>query len=69
MDERELDQIEQSLKRSRPFGAAEWAAGVAKRLGLQSALAPIGRPRKPLETLSKRQLRRRREQEDGHKSG
>jgi putative transposase len=42
--EAELDAVRLSIVRGAPFGAAAWQQRVAKRLGLQSALRPRGRP-------------------------
>ncbi|HEY7310958.1 MAG TPA: hypothetical protein VH643_16460 [Gemmataceae bacterium] len=35
-----------SLRRGAPFGTAAWQEETAKRLGLESSLKPLGRPRK-----------------------
>jgi putative transposase len=45
-DERELESLRLSVQRGRPFGQPEWQAEIAKRLGLESAYRPTGRPRK-----------------------
>jgi putative transposase len=45
-DERELDSLRRSVQRGRPFGKPEWQMEIAKRLGLESAYRPTGRPRK-----------------------
>jgi len=45
-DEQELDSLRQSVWRGRPFGRPEWQKEIAKRLGLESAYRPTGRPRK-----------------------
>ena len=45
-DERELDSLRRSVQRGRPFGKPEWQKEIAKRLGLESAYRPTGRPRK-----------------------
>ncbi|MGO9462541.1 MAG: hypothetical protein ACLQVF_00050 [Isosphaeraceae bacterium] len=45
-DERELESLRQSVQRGRPFGPPDWQKRIAKRLGLESAYRPSGRPRK-----------------------
>jgi putative transposase len=45
-DEKELAAIRKSRDRGSPYGDAAWAMRTARRLGLQSTLRPIGRPRK-----------------------
>jgi putative transposase len=42
----ELESLRQSVQRGRPFGPPEWQKEIAKRLGLESAYRPTGRPRK-----------------------
>src|SRR5579884_860543 len=42
----ELAAWRQSLRRGSPFGTAAWQQETAQRLGLQSTLKPLGRPRK-----------------------
>ena len=42
----ELDSLRQSVQRGRPFGDPKWQKKIAKRLGLESAYRPTGRPRK-----------------------
>jgi putative transposase len=49
-DERELDSLRRSVQRGRPFGKLEWQKEIAKRLGLESAYRPTGRPRKTKQT-------------------
>jgi putative transposase len=44
-DERELESLRLCVQRGRPFGPAEWQKEIAKRLGLESAFRPTGRPR------------------------
>jgi putative transposase len=44
--ERELESLRTCVNRGRPFGSAVWVAKTAEQLGLQSALRPLGRPRK-----------------------
>jgi putative transposase len=43
---KELDSLRQSVRRGRPFGQVEWQKQIAKRLGLESAYRPSGRPPK-----------------------
>jgi putative transposase len=43
---RELEQLETSLVRARPFGDANWTAQTAERLRLQHTMRPVGRPAK-----------------------
>jgi putative transposase len=45
-DERELESLRQSVHRGRPFSRPEWQKPIAKRLGLESAYRPSGRPPK-----------------------
>jgi putative transposase len=42
----ELESLRRSVQRGRPFGLPEWQKEIAKRLGLESADRPTGRPRK-----------------------
>jgi putative transposase len=42
---KELESLRQSVQRGRPFGQPEWQKRIAKRLGLESAYRPTGRPR------------------------
>jgi putative transposase len=44
--DQELDSLRRSVQRGRPFGRSEWQKEIAKRLGLESAYRPTGRPRK-----------------------
>lgn len=44
--EAELQSLRVSVQRGRPFGKPEWQKQIAKRLGLESAFRPTGRPRK-----------------------
>jgi hypothetical protein len=44
--EKELESLRKSVQRGRPFGGPLWQKQIAKRLGLESAYRPIGRPRK-----------------------
>jgi putative transposase len=57
--EAEQSNVRVSLERQRPFGQSTWATRIAKKLGLEKSLAPIGRQRKPDAELSPRQRRRR----------
>jgi putative transposase len=41
----ELDALEISIKRSRPYGDDRWTLRTAKQLGLESTLRPRGRQR------------------------
>ena len=45
-DAQELEALRRSVQRVRPFGQPEWQKEIAKRLGLESAFRPTGRPRK-----------------------
>src|SRR5262245_1641526 len=45
-DEQELESLRRSVGRGRPFGGPEWQKVIVKRLGLESAYRPTGRPRK-----------------------
>jgi putative transposase len=45
-DEGELESLRQSVQRGRPFGLPGWQKRIAKRLGLETAYRPRGRPRK-----------------------
>ena len=42
----ELQAVQTSLQRGRPFGSAIWQAMTAEKLGLESTFQPRGRPRK-----------------------
>lgn len=44
--EKELAALKVSLERGRPYGEEGWVARTAKRLGIESALRKVGRPRK-----------------------
>ena len=44
--EAELIAVRRCIERSAPFGAEKWQTRTAKRLGLESTLRPLGRPRK-----------------------
>ena len=43
-NEKELETLHRSVQRGRPYGAPEWQKRIAKRLGLESAYRPAGRP-------------------------
>ena len=45
-DAQELEALRHSVQRGRPFGQPEWQKEIAKRMGLESAYRPTGRPRK-----------------------
>ena len=45
-DAQELEALRRSMQRGRPFGQPEWQKEIARRLGLESAYRPTGRPRK-----------------------
>src|SRR5271157_4673357 len=45
-DVQELEALRRSVQRGRPFGQPEWQKEIAKRLGLESAYRPTGRPRR-----------------------
>ena len=42
----ELDAMERSLTKGRPFGTPPWQQMMTRRLGLQSSYRPPGRPKK-----------------------
>src|SRR5207253_1876596 len=44
--EAELAALRRSVQRGQPFGTALWTKRAAGRMGLESTLRPIGRPRK-----------------------
>lgn len=46
-DPEQLAALRRSVDRGLPWGAAPWIAQTATRLGLDSLLRPVGRPRKP----------------------
>ena len=48
-DAQELEALRRSVQRGRPFGQPEWQKEIAKRLGLESAYRPTGRPRRVAE--------------------
>jgi hypothetical protein len=43
-NENELEALRRSVNRGRPYDTPEWQWRIAKRLGLQSAYRPAGRP-------------------------
>jgi putative transposase len=43
-NEKELEALRRSVLRGRPYGTPEWQRHIAKRLGLESAYNPVGRP-------------------------
>jgi len=43
------DSIQHSIKRSAPYGSKGWTGRTAQRLGIESSINPIGRPRKEAE--------------------
>ncbi len=47
MDKRNLESLRVSVQRGRPYGAVEWVAATAARLGLGFTLRGVGRPAKP----------------------
>jgi putative transposase len=44
MTGKELDRLEVSFKRCRPYGSEAWTAGMVKRLGLEHTMRGEGRP-------------------------
>ena len=44
--ETERDDLRGSAQRGRPFGREDWGVRMARRLGLESALHPRGRPKR-----------------------
>jgi putative transposase len=50
-DEDEMAALHRARDRGRPYGQDPWANAVAKRLGVQSSLRPIGRPKKTKKGL------------------
>lgn len=44
--EAELENLRSSAQRGRPFGNEDWVRSTARRLGLESALRQLGRPRR-----------------------
>jgi putative transposase len=62
--QRQLDIVRQCVSRDRPLGSAAWVKRTARRLGIEQALRPRGRPPRPTDTLSPRQQRRRKAAEN-----
>jgi hypothetical protein len=46
LTEKELLAVRRAVTTARPYGTERWVAGMAKRLGLDLAPRPRGRPRK-----------------------
>ena len=46
LSETELEALQTSIGRGRPFGGSQWQQRISKRLGLESSIRPRGRPRK-----------------------
>ena len=46
LEEKAIESLRRSVNRQSPFGDQRWVERMAKRLGLESTLRPIGRPRK-----------------------
>jgi putative transposase len=44
-NEQELESLRKSVQRGRPFGQPGWQKAITRRLGLESAYRPTGRPR------------------------
>jgi putative transposase len=42
----EEEALRVAIRRGQPYGDPEWQGSTASRLGLQSTLRPIGRPKK-----------------------
>ncbi|MDR3617851.1 MAG: transposase [Paludisphaera borealis] len=47
MTPQEEDALQHCIRRGRPFGSEPWRKATSTRLGLDSPLKPLGRPRKP----------------------
>jgi len=45
-DEKELATLRPSRYRGKPYGEPDWAISTAHRLGIESSLRPVGRPKK-----------------------
>lgn len=52
--EKELAALRLSLERGRPYGTEDWTRRTAKRLNIESALRPVGRPPKNTTKAQKR---------------
>jgi putative transposase len=50
----ELAALRRSVQRGQPYGEAGWVQRLAKRLGLERTLRPVGRPRKTGQQPKKR---------------
>ena len=48
-DERDLERLRQCVRRGRPCGDEGWVRRTARKLGLESSLRPVGRPKKQPE--------------------
>jgi putative transposase len=46
LEEAEVQQVRQSVNRGTPYGSCAWVERVARSLGLEASLRPLGRPRK-----------------------
>jgi putative transposase len=46
IEEAEIQHVRQSVNRGTPYGSRAWVERVARRLGLEASLRPLGRPRK-----------------------
>jgi len=49
--EKELDRLQTCLRRGQPYGDEAWTRRTAVKLGLESSLRPVGRPRKVPERV------------------
>jgi putative transposase len=67
MPAEQVKQIREHVVRDRPLGSPRWMKKMAQKLGLEQKLRPRGRPPQPIESLSKRQQRRRKRLEEGQK--
>ena len=56
--EAELAALRRSVQRSQPYGEAGWVRRLASRLGLESTLRPLGRPRKAAQQGKKKKGQR-----------
>jgi putative transposase len=45
-DEKELESLRLCVRRGQPYGDDDWVRRMAARLGLESSLRPVGRPKK-----------------------
>ena len=45
-DDKELAALRQSRHRGKPYGEPDWAIATASRLGIESSMRPLGRPKK-----------------------